>query len=76
MKHPKLEWTNETEAVKQNINVIICILLCIGILICYFGIISKMLQHGSGPYTIVSFLTGSLCALILLVCKGITSVQK
>lgn len=76
MKHPKLEWTNETEAVKQNINVIICILLCIGILICYFGIISKMLRHGSGPYTIVSFLTGSLCALILLVCKGITSVQK
>ena len=76
MKRPKLEWTNETEAIKQNVNVVLSILLCIAISIGYFFVASKMLQNGFAAGDIITFLLCSVCILILLVCKGIVSHQE
>ena len=76
MKRPKLEWTNETEAIKQNVNVVLSILLCIAISIGYFFAVTKMLQNGLPAGAIKTFLLCSVCILILLVCKGIASHQE
>ena len=76
MKRPKLEWTNETEAIKQNVNVVLSILLCIAISIGYFFAVSKMLQNGFAAGSIITFLLCSVCILILLLCKGISSHQE
>lgn len=76
MKRPKLEWTNETEAIKQNVNVVLSILLCIAISIGYFFAVSKMLRNGFAAGGIISFLLCSVCIIILLVCKGIASHQE
>lgn len=76
MKHPKLDWTNETEAIKQNVNVVLAILLCIAISIGYFFAAAKMLQNGFAAGGIITFLLCSVCILILLVCKGIASHQE
>ncbi len=76
MKRPKLEWTNETEAIKQNVNVVLSILLCIAISIGYFFTVVKMLQSGFAAGGIITFLLCSICILILLVCKGIASHQE
>lgn len=76
MKRPKLEWTNETEAIKQNVNVVLSILLCIAISTGYFFAAAKMLQNGFAAGGIVTFLLCSVCILILLVCKGIASHQE
>ncbi len=76
MKRPKLEWTNEIEAIKQNVNVFFSILLCIAISIGYFFVASKMLQNGFAAGDIITFLLCSVCILILLVCKGIASHQE
>jgi ABC-2 type transport system permease protein len=76
MKRPKLEWTNETEAIKQNVNVVLSVLLCIAISIGYFFAVAKMLQNGFAAEGIITFLLCSVCILILLVCKGIASHQE
>lgn len=76
MKRPKLEWTNETEAIKQNVNVVLSILLCTAISIGYFFAAAKMLQNGFAARGIIAFLLCSVCILILLVCKGIASHQE
>ena len=76
MKRPKLEWTNETEAIKQNVNVVLSILLCIAISTGFFFASAKMLQNGFAAGGIVTFLLCSVCILILLVCKGIASHQE
>ena len=76
MKRPKLEWTNETEAIKQNVNVVLSILLCIAISTGYFFAAAKMLQNGFAARDIITFLLCSVCILILLVCKGIASHQE
>ena len=76
MKRPKLEWTNETEAIKQNVNVVLSILLCIAISVGYFFAVTKMLQNGFPAGDIITFLLCSVCILILLVCKGIASHQE
>lgn len=76
MKRPKLEWTNETEAIKQNVNVVLSILLCIAISIGYFFAVSKMLRNGFAAGGIITFLLYSACTIILLVCKGIASHQE
>ena len=76
MKRPKLEWTNETEAIKQNVNVVLSILLCIAISVGYFFAVTKMLQNGFPAGGIITFLLCSVCILILLVCKGIASHQE
>lgn len=76
MKRPKLEWTNEAEAIKQNVNVVFSILLCIAISIGYFFAAAKMLQNGFAAGGIITFLSCSVCILILLVCKGIASHQE
>ncbi len=76
MKRPKLEWTNEAEAIKQNVNVVLSILLCIAISIGYFFAAAKMLQNGFAAGGIITFLSCSVCILILLVCKGIASHQE
>ncbi len=76
MKRPKLEWTNETEAIKQNVNVVLSILLCIAISIGYFFVVSKMLRNGFAAGGIITFLLYSACTIILLVCKGIASHQE
>ncbi len=73
MKRPKLEWTNETEAIRQNVNVVLSILLCIAISAGYFFAVAKMLQNGFTAGGIITFLLCSVCILILLVCKGIAS---
>ena len=76
MKRPKLEWTNETEAIKHNVNVVLSILFCIAISIGYFFAVTKMLQNGFPAGGIITFLLCSVCILILLVCKGISSHQE
>ena len=76
MKRPKLEWTNETEAIKHNVNVVLSILLCIAISVGYFFAVTKMLQNGFPAGGIITFLLCSVCILILLVCKGIASHQE
>ncbi len=76
MKHPKLEWTNETEAIRQNVNVVLSVLLCIAISTGYFFAAAKMLQSGFAAGGIITFLLCSVCILILLVCKGIASHQE
>mgnify|MGYP005774421857 FL=1 len=76
MKRPKLEWTNETEAIKQNVNVVLSVLLCISISIGYFFAAAKMLQRGFAAGGIILFLLCSVCILILLMCKGIASHQE
>lgn len=76
MKRPKLEWANETEAIKQNVNVVLSILLCIAISIGYFFAVAKMLQNGFTAGGIITFLLCSVCILILLVCKGIASHRE
>ena len=76
MKRPKLEWTNETEAIKQNVNVVLSILLCIAISIGYFFAVAKMLQNRFTVGGVITFLLCSVCILILLVCKGIASHQE
>ena len=76
MKRPKLEWTNETEAIKQNVNVVLSVLLCISISIGYFFAAAKMLQRGFAAGGIIIFLLCSVCILILLMCKGIASHQE
>ena len=76
MKRPKLEWTNETEAIKQNVNVVLSILLCIAISIGYIFAVAKMLQNGFSAGSVITFLLCSVCILILLVCKGIASHQE
>ena len=76
MKRPKLEWTNETEAIKQNVNVVLAILLCIAISTGYFFAAAKMLQNEFAARDIITFLLCSVCILILLVCKGIASHQE
>ena len=65
----KLEWTNETEAIKQNVNVVLSILLCIAISVGYFFAVTKMLQNGFPAGGIITFLLCSVCILISLVCK-------
>lgn len=76
MKHPKLEWTNETEAIKQNVNVVLSVLLCIAISIGYFFAVAKMLQNGLPAGGVITFLLCSVCILITVVCKGIASHQE
>ncbi len=76
MKRPKLEWTNETEAIKQNVNVVLSVLLCIAVSTGYFFVAAKMLQNGFAAGGIMTFLLCSVCILILLVCKGIASHQE
>lgn len=76
MKHPKLDWTNETEAIKQNINVVLSIILCIFISIVFCFIIFKMLQKELSIYAIICFTLCSLFVLIFLVCKGITTNKE
>lgn len=76
MKRPKLDWTNETEAIKQNVNVVLSILLCIAISIGYFFAVAKMLQKGFAAGGIITFLSCSVSVLILLMCIGITSNQE
>lgn len=76
MKRPKLEWTNETEAIKQNVNVVLSILLCIAISIGYIFAVAKLLQNGFPAGGVITFLLCSVYILILLVCKGITSHQE
>jgi len=76
MKRPKLDWTNEAEAIKQNVNVVLSILLCIAISIGYFFAVAKMLQNGFAAGSIITFLLCSVCILILLLCKGIASHQE
>lgn len=76
MKRPKLDWTNDTEAIKQNVNVVLSILLCIAISIWYFFAVSKMIQNGFAAGGIITFLSCSACIIILLVCKGIASHQE
>ena len=76
MKRPKLEWTNETEAIKQNVNVVLSILLCIAISIGYIFAVAKMLQNGFLAGGVITFLLCSVCILILLVCKGIASHRE
>ena len=76
IKRPKLEWTNETEAIKQNVNVVLSILLCIAISVGYCFAVTKMLQNGFPAGDIITFLLCSVCILILLVCKGIASHQE
>lgn len=76
MKRPKLDWTNETEAIKQNINVILSIIICISISIGFCFVIFKMLQKNLPMYAIICFTLCSLLALIFLVCKGITSNRE
>lgn len=76
MKRPKLEWTNETEAIKQNVNVVLSVLLCIAVSTGYFFAAAKMLQNGFAAGGIMTFLLCSVCILILLVCKGIASHQE
>ena len=76
MKRPKLEWTNETEAIKQNVNVVLSILLCIAISVGYFFAVTKMLQNGVPSVGYITFLLCSVCILILLEFKGISSHQE
>ncbi len=76
MKRPKLEWTNETEAIKQNVNVVLSVLLCIAVSTGYFFAAAKMLQNGFAAGGVITFLLCSVCILILLVCKGIASHQE
>lgn len=76
MKRPKLEWTNEIEAIKQNVNVVLSIFLCIAISIGYFFAVAKMLQNGFPAWGIITFLLCSVCILIIVVCKGIASHQE
>ncbi len=76
MKRPKLDWTNETEAIKQNVNVFLSVLFCIAISTGYFSAVAKMLQNGFTARGIITFLLCSVCILILLVCKGIASHQE
>lgn len=76
LKHPKLDWTNETEAIKQNVNVILSILLCVTISIGYFFAVAEMVREGSAAWSIMIFLSCSLCILILLIWKGIMSHQE
>ena len=76
MKRPKLDWTNETEAIKQNINVILSIIICISISIGFCFIILKMLQNNLPVYAIICFTLCSSLALIFLICKGITSNKE
>ena len=72
MKRPKLDWTNESEAIKQNINVLLSIVLCICISILFCVVIFKMVQKELSILTIICFMLCSLFTLIFLVCKGIT----
>lgn len=76
LKRPKLDWTNEAEAIKQNINVILSIILCISICIGFCFVTLKMIQNALPIYTIICFTFCSLFALIFLVCKGITSNKE
>ncbi|WP_288174338.1 hypothetical protein [Sporofaciens musculi] len=76
MKRPKLDWTNEAEAIKQNINVILSIILCISICVGFCFVTLKMIQNALPIYTIICFTFCSLFALIFLVCKGITSNKE
>lgn len=76
MKRPKLDWTNESEAIKQNINVILSIILCICICVGFCFVTLKMIQNDLPIYTIICFIFSSLFALIFLVCKGITSYKE
>lgn len=73
MKRPKLDWTNEAEAIKQNINVILSIILCISICVGFCFITLKMIQNNLSIYLIICLTFCSLFILIALVCKGITS---
>ena len=75
MKHPKLEWTNEVEAIKQNINVILSIVVCIIISAGYFLIVMKMIQRCFTPFVITGVISCSLLVLILIVYRGITLEQ-
>ncbi len=72
MKNPKLEWTNEAEAIKQNINVILSIIICIAVSIGFFFAVAKMLQKNFSPIAIIGIISCSLFVFILLVCRGIS----
>ncbi|MEY8390332.1 hypothetical protein AALA98_03010 [Lachnospiraceae bacterium 45-W7] len=76
MKNPKLEWTNEAEAMKQNLNVILSIIICILVSIGYFFIIAKMIQKNFSPIVIIGIISCSLFVFILIVCRGITLERK
>lgn len=71
MKHPKLTWLNEAEAVKQNINVVVSIIICIAISLSYLFCVTKMMQAALPSYLIVGSVMGSLSMLIALVNVGI-----
>lgn len=71
MKHPKLAWMNEAEAIKQNINVVISIIVCIGLSAIYFFAVKAMVAFNFLPVTVICLVSISLVLLSLLVCKGI-----
>lgn len=64
--HPKLTWVNESEAIKQNINVLLAtlagIVLSLG---CLYAVVT-MLQKDWPPALVITLLTSSLIVFIAL----------
>ena len=79
INHTSVVGTKQTHLLdtllKQNINVILSIILCISICAGFCFVTLKMIQNNLSIYTIICFTFCSLSALIFLVCKGITSTK-
>lgn len=66
VKHPKLTWGTEQEAVKQNFGVMISMLVSWGILIALAGAAYFMIDGGFGLWALFAVLAAVLAGLCLL----------
>lgn len=76
MKHPKLTWNNEAEAVQQNVNVVTSIILCVVLSLVYLFCVTKMMQMALPSYLILGSVLGSLIILIALINRGISKHEE
>lgn len=73
---PKLNWVNESEAVKQNINILLSMLVSFCILILYYIFLKYAAAHCWSEVTIYGFIIVTLLGLIILCYKGVISFSR
>lgn len=74
--HPKLTWVNESEAIKQNINVLLATLVSIALSLgCLYAVVT-MLQKDWPPALVITFLAVSLIILIALGFKSLCTLKE
>jgi hypothetical protein len=71
---PKLNWVNRSEAIKQNVNVVLAIFLSFGIIAIFYKCLEMAMSRNWGEATILSCIALTLIMLNILFFKGLVAV--